>query len=38
MLKVRYEVAGNEKSFIHYLSPSFLERQLAEIAGDGKGS
>ena len=38
MLKVRYEVAGNEKSFIHYLSPSFLERQLAEITGDGKGS
>ncbi len=38
MLKVRYEMAGNEKSFIHYLSPSFLERQLAEITGDGKGS
>jgi hypothetical protein len=38
MLKVRYEVGGNEKSFIHYLSPSFLERQLAEITGDGKGS
>jgi hypothetical protein len=38
MLKVRYEVAGTEKSFIHYLSPSFLERQLAEIMAGSKGS
>lgn len=38
MLKVRYEVGGNEKSFIHYLSPSFLERQLTEITGAAKGS
>ena len=38
MLKVRYEVAGTEKSFIHYLSPSFLERQLAEIMAGPKGS
>jgi hypothetical protein len=35
MLRVRYEVAGTEKSFIQYLSPSFLEKQLAEIAGEG---
>ena len=38
MLKVRYEVAGTKKSFIHYLSPSFLERQLAEIMAGPKGS
>ncbi len=38
MLKVRYEVAGKEKSFIHYLSPAFLERQLAEIVAGAKGS
>lgn len=38
MLKVRYEVAGKKKSFIHYLSPSFLERQLAEIMAGPKGS
>jgi hypothetical protein len=38
MLRVRYEVAGTEKSFIQYLSPSFLEQQLAEIAGEAKGS
>jgi hypothetical protein len=38
LLKVRYEVAGKEKSFIHYLSPAFLERQLAEIVGEAKGS
>ncbi|MGD9501231.1 MAG: hypothetical protein AB7V40_01945 [Methyloceanibacter sp.] len=38
MLKVRYDVAGAEKSFIHYLTPSFLEQQLTEIAGEAKGS
>jgi hypothetical protein len=38
MLRVRYEIAGTEKSFIQYLSPSFLEKQLAEIAGEAKGS
>jgi hypothetical protein len=38
MLRVRYEVAGTEKSFIQYLSPSFLEQQLAEIASEAKGS
>jgi hypothetical protein len=38
MLRVRYEVAGTERTFIQYLSPAFLERQLAEIAGEAKGS
>jgi hypothetical protein len=38
MLKVRYEVAGKDKSFIHYLAPAFLERQLAEIMAEAKGS
>ncbi len=38
MLRVRYEVGGTERSFIQYLSPSFLEQQLAEIAGEAKGS
>jgi hypothetical protein len=38
LLKVRYEVAGKEKSFIQYLSPALLERQLAEIAAAAKGS
>lgn len=38
MLKVRYDVAGVEKSFIQYLTPSFLEQQLGEIAGEAKGS
>jgi hypothetical protein len=38
MLKVRYEMAGTEKSFIQYLPPSLLEAQLAEIAAEAKGS
>jgi hypothetical protein len=38
MLRVHYEVGGTEKSFIQYLSPSFLEQQLAEIASEAKGS
>jgi hypothetical protein len=38
MLRVRYEAAGTERSFIQYLSPAFLEQQLAEIAGGAKGS
>jgi hypothetical protein len=39
LLKVRYELAGKEKSFIHYLSPEFLEAQLAEIQAEAaKGS
>jgi hypothetical protein len=38
MLRVRYQDAGTEKSFIQYLSPAFLEQQLAEITGAAKGS
>jgi hypothetical protein len=38
MLRLRYEAAGKERSFIQYLSPSFLEQQVAEIAGEAKGS
>ena len=38
VLKLRYETAGKEKSLIHYLSPSFLDGQLAEIMAEVKGS
>ncbi len=38
VLKLRYETKGKEKSLIHYLSPSFLDRQLAEIMAEIKGS
>jgi hypothetical protein len=38
MLRVRYQDAGTEKSFIQYLSPSLLEQQLSEIVGEAKGS
>jgi hypothetical protein len=38
LLKVRYEVEGKEKSFIQYLPPALLERQLAEISAAAKGS
>jgi hypothetical protein len=38
MLKVHYEVAGKQKSFIYYLPPSLLEEQLDEILAEAKGS
>jgi len=38
VLKLRYEADGTEKSLINYLSPSFLERQLAEIMAEVRGS
>ena len=38
MLKVHYSVGGEERSFIHYLSPALLERQLAEITAGANGS
>lgn len=38
MLKVYYNVAGKQKSFMHYLSLAMLRDQLAEIEASGKGS
>ncbi|MEX1059603.1 MAG: hypothetical protein WED13_01125 [Methyloceanibacter sp.] len=38
MLKVHYEVAGKQKTFIQYLPQSLLEEQLAEILAEAKGS
>jgi hypothetical protein len=39
LLKVNYEVAGKQKSFIQYLPPDLLEAQLAEIQAEAaKGS
>jgi hypothetical protein len=39
LLKVRYEIAGKEKSFIQYLPAELLEEQLAEIQAEAaKGS
>jgi hypothetical protein len=38
LLKVRYQVGGTQKSFIHYLPASFLEEQLAELQAGAKGS
>jgi hypothetical protein len=38
MLKVRYDAAGKEKSFMRYLSPAMLKDQLAEIEALAKGS
>jgi hypothetical protein len=34
LLKVNYEVAGKQKSFIQYLPPDLLEEQLAEIQAE----
>jgi hypothetical protein len=39
LLKVNYQIAGKQKSFIHYLPPDLLEEQLAEIQAEAaKGS
>jgi hypothetical protein len=38
MLKVHYEVAGKQKTFIQYLPPSLLEEQVDEILAEAKGS
>jgi hypothetical protein len=38
LLKVRYEAAGKQRSFIQYLPPLLLEEQLAEIKAETKGS
>lgn len=39
LLKVNYEHAGKQKSFIQYLPPDLLQAQLAEIQAEaGKGS
>jgi hypothetical protein len=38
MLKVHYDVAGKEKAFMHYLSPTMLKEQLSEIEASAKGS
>jgi hypothetical protein len=39
LFKVRYEIAGKEKSFIQYLPADLLEEQLAEIQAEAaKGS
>ncbi len=38
MLKVHYNVAGKQKSFMHYLSLAMLKDQLAEIEASAKGS
>lgn len=38
VLKLHYEAAGKTKSLIHYLSPSVLDGQLAEIMAEVKGS
>lgn len=38
LLKLRYEVAGTQRSLIHYLSPEMLKAQLAEIQHEAKGS
>jgi hypothetical protein len=38
VLKLHYEAEGTKKSLIHYLSPSFLDGQLAEIMAEVKGS
>jgi hypothetical protein len=37
-LKVHYEVAGKQRSFIQYLPPLLLEDQLSEIQAEAKGS
>ena len=38
MLKLRYNVAGTQKSLIHYLSPEMLKSQLTEIQHEADGS
>jgi hypothetical protein len=38
MLKLRYDVAGTQKSLIHYLSPEMLKAQLTEIQHEADGS
>ncbi|MGZ9243710.1 MAG: hypothetical protein ACXW6K_24840, partial [Candidatus Binatia bacterium] len=38
MLKVRYEVAGKQKTFIEYLSPEMLKEQLVELQAEANGS
>ena len=38
MLKVRYEFAGKQKTFIEYLSPEMLKAQLAELQAEANGS
>jgi hypothetical protein len=38
MLKVHYNVAGKQKSFMRYLSVAMLKDQLTEIEASGKGS
>ena len=38
MIKLRYDVAGTQKSLIHYLSPEMLKSQLTEIQHEADGS
>jgi hypothetical protein len=38
MLKVHFEMAGTQRSFIQYLPPSLLQEQLDEILAAAKGS
>jgi len=38
MLKVHYNIAGKQKSFMRYLSVAMLKDQLTEIEASGKGS
>ena len=38
MLKVRYELAGRQMTFIEYLSPDMLKAQLAELQAEANGS
>ena len=38
MLKLRYDLAGTQKSLIHYLSPEMLKAQLTEIQHEADGS
>ena len=38
MLKVRYELAGKQRTFIEYLSPEKLKEQLVELQAGANGS
>jgi hypothetical protein len=38
MLKVRYELAGKQRTFIEYLSPDMLKDQLLELQAEANGS
>jgi hypothetical protein len=38
MLKLHYDVAGTQKTLIHYLSPEMLKAQLTEIQHEADGS